>query len=107
MSRPVYSTRFLRISGEGYQSATYTVPAGSVAIVTDVTAFLDGAAGANCECYIEAPSSWLLYAVTAAAGTAAPHWSGRVVLNAGEVLAADVDASAVASLLASGYILSA
>jgi hypothetical protein len=83
------------------------VPAGFVAVVVDVTAFLDGDLGASAECYIEDPNSWLAFWASSTEGAQWYQWRGRIVCQEGETLACDCTATGSCSIVACGYLLSA
>ena len=104
MARPLYSTRFLAPSGAGNQTVDYTVPAGYIAIVRDVTAYLGGDTVEVAQCYLTDPQCVLLSANGSTDGAGVRQWTGRQVLEAGEVLQALILTTVFTSLIASGYL---
>ena len=98
MARPLYSTRFLATSGAGNQTVDYTVPAGYIAIVRDVTAYLGGDTVEVAQCYLTDPQCVLLSANGSTDGAGVRQWTGR------QVLEALILTTVFTSLIASGYL---
>lgn len=107
MARAVYSTQFLAASTNDSQSFDYTVPDGYVAVVRDLQVRLDEQSSGACYVYITPSDATILQVTSGSEGGAQKQWSGGVVLNAGDVLVALFSTSAFASVVASGYLLSA
>lgn len=107
MARPVYSTRFLGLSGAGIPDTTYTVPAGAVAVVRDVAAYIE--ADASTYLYVELGEGSIPIMVLAsqASTQVLGHWTGNQVVPAGEGITAVSTSSVVARVAVSGYLLTA
>lgn len=103
MAFPAYSTRFIgaRINSS---SATYTVPAGMVAVLNSVT--LVGQSGTpEVTIYVEISGGATVQVLAQLPGVASSPapWSGRVVLNPADVLYVGVGAGEC-DVVASGYL---
>ena len=100
---PVYSTRFIAVAGFT-GSAAFAVPAGYVAVVRDIDVTVFTGAGATIEAGIGGSAVFWGYTFGVVPILAWQSWRGRIVLNAGEQLVLQSDASA--DMVASCYLLS-
>lgn len=107
MARAVYSTQFLAAQGSGFGAVSYVVPAAFVAVVRDIALFQSpGAAGDLI--VVDAPSSGYLLAEAEAGGdNVTVHWTGNLVLNAGQQIIASGFGTAAQAAVVSGYLLTA
>lgn len=105
MARAVYSTRFLELSGSGSVSGGYTVPAGQVAIVRDVRAFLYATTSSSAVVRIGATGPIFFYALGISANDRTEGEEMRVVLQAGEVIEGQLSSTGAQYLVVSGYLL--
>lgn len=110
---PVYSTRFLiGTVVTPSTTRTYTVPAGRTAIISDLTIVASSTATASGAGFYVLPTGggsatyiWSAPTVVGAIITAA-HWTGHVVLNAGDQLVATfIGTGPQCFVQASGYLL--
>lgn len=85
-SRPVYSTRFIAWSATGTPPA-YTVPVGYVAVVRDLDVTSGGGSIINWQLQIAGGAKFAVGQFTVESIAQLASWRGRVVLNAGDVLA--------------------
>jgi hypothetical protein len=107
VTAPVYSIRFYAGPvGEAVQ-VLYTVPAGSVAIISDIELVNGGSSSGLCYVVLQVPGQpdvyW--YHAEALGAGESQQWTGHVVLNAGESLAASANITTVQGVF-SGYLLS-
>lgn len=107
MAAPVYSTRFIAFDSGGTESQSYTVPAGYVAVVVDVTALVGAADDELIQFQLATVSAFLLYENGSSEGYRIAQWSGRAVAPEGEELLASISGSGFSSIQASGYLLAA
>lgn len=101
----VYSTQFLRARGADI-SVSYTVPAGLVAVVRDISGYIAASSSAT-EVLVYGGSENVIWLIAlGAALDSAFHWNGRQVFVASEsftvVSGAGIDVAAGVS----GYLLS-
>lgn len=102
----VWSTRFIGEALVDGDVATYTVPDGMVAILTDVESTVSGEdSGASVYATGEAGNWQLFYLYPPTADTSA-QWTGRIVLQAGEELHVYQEGT-TGSVTACGYLLTA
>ena len=102
MAAPVYSTQFLALAAPAPGLYTYTVPAGHIAVVRDVSGTLYNAA-AGLAAYCDA--SGVIFAVFVSTGQNSPavDWRGRIVIPPGGLLRAQLLVANV-ELILSGYL---
>jgi hypothetical protein len=105
----VYSTRFLFGESETGVDVSYTVPAGFVAVLRDVSVSQVGdGAGNLTELIVNPPSGdglVIVFLATNDAGTSV-HYECRVVLEAGDTLLAASEGPTSCHVIGSGYLLS-
>jgi len=102
MAYPVYSTRFI-LAPSLAAPVTYTVPAGLRAVLRDASCLLTAAGAVALYFGINGVYVWA--SAPAANGVnESPHWTGRVILNPGDVL--ELGATQAVGGQASGYLLS-
>lgn len=106
MAAPIYSTRFLALPDGTLTVVTYTVPAGCVAIVKDVTVYQAATIDTTLLVNVDSPFLVLYYGGTPGTPSGASTRSMGVVLNAGETLQAARTNVSQASVAVSGYLLS-
>jgi hypothetical protein len=102
MSSYVYSTRFIGEAVAAGSHATYTVPAGYVAVVVQILMLptASGLTGAS----LESSAGWFLFSVTSGTLYVMQSSSIRAVLNAGETITTN-SAGAAATWYVGGYLL--
>lgn len=107
MSRPLYSTEFIRGTIAAGAHLDYTVPNGFVAVVRDIMMINQGVVGTGLfGCWAQDDAGAWIYALfTPVACVGNPYtWEGRAVMNAGETLSIhSLDAGW--KVRASGYLL--
>lgn len=102
----VYSKRFLSFAGDGNAHAA-TVPAGKVWIISDVSvASAQPGQTVNAAAAGPAPINFFLWSNAATPNWLSAHWTGHLVLSAGEQVTGFVTAN-LGSMVVSGYELSA
>lgn len=109
MASFVYSTRFVKSALTAANVTYYTVPTGFVAIVRDMTmawSALARTAGVF-QVLLNGANSWVWVGPILASSQDSAHWSGRLVLPAGELIRAAATATGVIHFTASGYLLTA
>jgi hypothetical protein len=106
VARAVYSTRFVEIPFGAPASASYTVPAGYIAVVRDIDVRFSGGTGGPMVVQVADPNVILAVLNSGDAITGMAQWQGRTVCNEGEVLEALNLGSVDASCAVSGYLLS-
>ena len=101
----LYSTQALfHNPGSGAHNTTYTVPAGHVFVVRDISAACDVASSIYVYCGDGGPANAnLIYGPATPVG-AILHWEGRVVLNAGQTITVEQDGGQFTAIV-SGYLL--
>jgi len=101
----VYSTQFFSgtLAGGGSQ-INYTVPAGRVAVLRDVS--LVWISGAPAEVFVGETGVAFGIKYVFGVGDPSPHWEGRIVYPAGTTLFAFTTAGSCFAML-SGYLLNA
>lgn len=105
----VYSTQIAASRTDGTSSlALYTVPAGYVAVLRDValTATSTTDLGPVTLYIVTGTQSVTVFGLASLGGRETHQWTGRQVLNAGDVLRATAG-GALTDWLVSGYLLSA
>lgn len=102
MASNVYSTRFIGVSLGTGTTATYTVPTGYVAVIRDISATATTTGSTNAEVFVNgAFTIWNSGPITNGSTLV---WSGRQVLNAGDVLSVHA-VGATTQFMVSGYLL--
>lgn len=104
----VYSTQFIVGSMTGPTTPlSYTVPAGMVAILRDITLASTGIATWQCvAAVVSGPAVAWLALFTENPGQVATHqWQGRTVLNGGDELILQMLQGNSGTAIASGYLL--
>lgn len=102
MPGDIYSYRLLGGTTTSPTELTYTVATGQVAIVTDVCVFSTVAGPSSGQLFIGGVGTLCYPAALGLNGTF--RWTGRQVVNAGEVLYASAAAGTL-QWLVSGYVL--
>jgi hypothetical protein len=101
----VYSTRFFAGAVTSITSVIYTVPAGYIAVIRDITATMfSTAAGDVLILGINPPGVYNVGFKTYGTNYQPAHWDGRMVLNPGDELLANTNATS-ANVVVSGYLL--
>lgn len=102
-----YSTRFAAVTLSAAAPALYTVPEGYTAVIRDME--LTNQTGAPVSFAVDVtvpgPLTATMYYNGAFPAASWVQWTGRVVLNAGDILGASAGAYPV-GLVVSGYLLS-
>lgn len=106
MPRAVYSSRFIQQHGLT-SSASFAVPAGFIAVVRDLDAFIGSPVGTN-DLFMHGALGQAIFWDSAEIGTSKyMSWRGRQVLEPGELLAVEVSVGAFDAfdVTVSGYLL--
>lgn len=99
----VYSTQFFGGALAGDETHNlYEVPTGYVAVVRDVSLFSQSS-GSN-GCYAGSDAGYAYFSALDQPQYASPHWEGRVVMNAGEVMTLGIFSGDWTCVI-SGYLL--
>lgn len=100
----VYSTRFFAVSTSADENLTYTVPAGQVAVLRDVSFATEGNTSSTAGVYLQSPECLIAYFEGSAEGLTTGQWQGRQVFQAGEEMLCAVETDTFLSLMVSGYL---
>lgn len=84
MTPPVYSTQFLNELVSGIDTETYVVPAGHVAVLKDVSAFLQPTSDHPCEMQVSTGGAIFIDWSCPVFSQSSAHWYGGVVIPAGQ-----------------------
>lgn len=105
MARAVYSTRFLAFLGTGAPAETYTVPAGYVGVLREMTAFLRVGDLVYVTVDVDGVGVpvWQTFGTESSGSTF--NWSSRAVMPPGSILNGSTNSAEASSLYASGYLL--
>jgi len=103
----IYSTQFAAVNLTGSLTTLYTVPAGFVAVVRDVSGFMTTTTVGEA-IVLSLQLANVNFATFQSDGSTYQdvHWEGRVVMPAGESLQV-ADSVAAGALVVSGYLLAA
>ena len=99
----IYSTRFAEAAVVNTTATVYTVPSGFVAVIVDISVLLKGS-GTNATVIRSGSVARILY-VPGGTPPVYSHWTGRQVLNAGDVLHCQTTDTVGAEFVISGYLL--
>lgn len=106
MARPVYSTRFIQAHGLT-STASYTVPAGFIAVVRDVDTWISTPIGLNA-LFLHGALGQAIWQTSATIGESQyGSWRGRQVFEPGELVEVEADVGALDAydVTVSGYLL--
>lgn len=106
MAQPVYSTRFIHSHGLT-GTVQYMVPAGVVAVVRDVDAYIGTPAGLN-NLYLHGALGQTIWWTSATIGESQySSWRGRQVYQEGEIVEVEADVGLLDAydVTVSGYLL--
>src|SRR5579875_1678181 len=101
----IYSTRFLALANGTGTSSSFTVPESMVAIVRDLTVYQPATLDSSLLVALDAPYLVLYYGGAGGVADSGLRVRCRVVLNAGETLAASRASASAAAVACSGYLL--
>ena len=103
MAAPVYSTAFIGVEGTE-TFASYVVPAGYVAVIRDISAVLIDNADESVV-QVSLGSGTYIWKTVFASGLPFEQFTGRQVVDAGEVIYAGIAGGTPISVRVCGYLL--